>query len=156
LHLAFDRIPRDRDVGQGLRRARAALAAGKPGAAMGIFTTIAAGWPGWVAHIAGSLVALIPAYRRLIPCQIDDLEAMERLDVRLNAYSAIRVPIVLVGGDRSPRPLQQIVAAVAHAIPGAKHVVLHSQGHDAHVRAPEQLARVIEAHADSVMRLGRD
>jgi Alpha/beta hydrolase family len=136
LHLAYDRIPRDREVGQGLRRARAALAAGKPGAAMGIFTSTAAGWPGWVAHIAGSLVALIPAYRRLIPCQIDDLEAMERLGVRLNAYSAIHV---LVGEDRSPRPLQQIVAAVAHAIPGAKHVVLHGQGHDAHVRTPERL-----------------
>jgi pimeloyl-ACP methyl ester carboxylesterase len=76
--------------------------------------------------------------------------------VRLNAYSAIRVPIVLVGGDRSPRPLQQIVAAVAHAIPGAKHVVLHGQGHDAHVRAPERLAAVIEAHADSVLRLARN
>jgi len=55
-------------------------------------------------------------------------------------------------GARSRR----IVAAVAYATPGAKHVVLHGQGHDAHVRAPEQLARVIEAHADSVLQLGRN
>jgi pimeloyl-ACP methyl ester carboxylesterase len=114
--------------------------------------TIAAGWTGWVAYVAGSLVALIPAYRRLIPCQMDDLEAMERLGTRLDAYSGISVPTVIVGGDRSPRPLQQIVGAVANTIPGAKHVVLHGRGHDAHVRAPEQLARVIEAHADSVLR----
>ena len=153
LHLAYDQIPRDRELGPGLRRARAALAASKPGAALGIFTTIAAGWPGWVSRIAGNLVALIPAYRRLIPCQIDDLEAMERLGTRLDAYSGISVPTVIVGRDRSPWPLQQIVRAVAHAIPSASHVVLHGQGHDSHIRAPEQLARIINAYADSVLRL---
>jgi hypothetical protein len=35
-------------------------------------------------------------------------------------------------------------------------VVLHGEGHDADVKAPEQLARVIEAHADSVLRLAKD
>ena len=48
------------------------------------------------------------------------------------------------------------VDAQAHAIPGARHVVLHGQGHDAHVKAPEQLARVIETHADLVLRLARN
>ena len=90
---------------------------------------------------------------RSSPCQIDDLEAMERLGTRLDAYSGISVPTVIVGGDRSPWPLQQIVRAVAHAIPGAQQVVVHGQGHDAHVRAPEQLARIINAYADSVLRL---
>jgi pimeloyl-ACP methyl ester carboxylesterase len=156
LHLGYDTIPRDGDVGEGLRRARAALAAGKPGQALGIFTTIAAGWPGWAAHMAGNLVALIPAYRRLIPCQIDDLEAMERLGVRLGAYSRISLPTELLGGDRSPKPLQETVAAVANTIPSATHVVLHGQGHDAHRRAPEQLARVIEAHADMQLRPAKE
>jgi pimeloyl-ACP methyl ester carboxylesterase len=155
LHLAYDSIPRDGEVGEGLRRARAALAAGKPGAALGIFTTIAAGWPAWAAHLAGNLVALIPSYRTLIPCQIDDLEAMQRLGVRLGAYSRIGVRTVIVGGDRSPRPLQQIVAAVGQAIPAAAHAVLHGQGHDAHQRAPARLARVIEAHADAVLQGAR-
>jgi pimeloyl-ACP methyl ester carboxylesterase len=94
-HLGYADIPRDGDVGEGLRRARAALAAGKPGKAVGMFTTIAAGWPGWAAHIA-------------------------------------------------------------QVIPSARHVVLHGHGHAAHVKAPEHLARVIEAHADTMLRQAKD
>ena len=45
--------------------------------------------------------------------------------------------------------------AVANAIPPAKHVVLDGQGHAAHVSAPDELARVIEAHADTMVRLAR-
>jgi hypothetical protein len=69
-----------------------------------------------------------------------------------SVYSAIGVPTVIVGGHHSPGPLQEIVGAVAHAISGAKHVVLRGQ---CHVSAPEQLARLIEAHADSVPQLAR-
>jgi pimeloyl-ACP methyl ester carboxylesterase len=151
-HLAGDAIPRDGDVGEGVKRARAALAAGKPGAALGIFIHTSAGWPGWVADLAGRLTALFPAYRRLIPCQIDDFEAMERLGVRLDAYSGIHVPVVMLGGDRSPAHVKEMLAAVLRALPSAEHVVLHGQGHTAHVRAPDQVARVIEAHADTVLR----
>jgi len=152
LHLAYEAIPRNGDVGEGLKRARAALADGKPGKALAIFTRIAAGWPRWAAYPAGELTALLPAYRRLIPCQIDDLEAMERLGVRLDAYSTIEVPTVVLGGDRSPAPLHETVAAVSQAIPCARRLVLHGQGHAAHVRAPGQVAGAIEAHAIAVQR----
>ena len=151
-HLASEVIPRDGGVGEGLKRARAALVAGKPGTALGIFTAIAAGWPGWAAGLAGRLTALIPQYRRIIACQIDDLEAMERLGVRLDAYSRIHVPTVMLGGDRAPTPIKEMLAAVSQAVPSAEHVVLRGQGHAAHVRAPEQVARAIEAFADNVLR----
>jgi pimeloyl-ACP methyl ester carboxylesterase len=151
LHLVYETIPRNGDVGEGLKRARSALAAGKPGKALAIFTTIAAGWPQWMAYLAGELTALLPAYRKLIPCQIDDLEVMERLGVRLDAYSGIAVPTVVLGGDRSPAPLKETVAVVSQAISSAQRVVLHGQGHTGHVRAPDQLARIIEAHAVAVM-----
>lgn len=151
-HLAGDPIPRDGDVGVGLKRARAALAAGMPGKALGIFIGISAGWPRWAADLAGRLTALFPAYRRLIPCQVDDLEAMERLGVRLDAYSRIHVPTVMLGGDRSPTHVKEMLAAVSRAVPSAEHVVLRGQGHSAHVRAPEQVARAIEAFADNVLR----
>jgi pimeloyl-ACP methyl ester carboxylesterase len=151
LRLAFEVLPGNGEVGEGLQRCRSALAMRDPGKALGIFISVAAGWPAWATHITGKLVALQPAYRELIPCQIDDLEAMERLGVRLEAYSRIGVPTVLLGGDRSPKPLQETVVAVARAIPSAGHVVLHGRGHDAHVRAPEHLARVIEAQADTML-----
>jgi pimeloyl-ACP methyl ester carboxylesterase len=151
-HLASEVIPRDGDVGDGFKQARAALAAGKPGKALGIFIAIAAGSPRWAACLAGRLAALVPQYRRLIPCQIDDLEAMERLGVRLDAYARIHLPTVMLGGDRSPTHIKEMLAAVSGAVPAAEHIVLGGQGHSAHVRAPEQLARAIETFADNVLR----
>jgi pimeloyl-ACP methyl ester carboxylesterase len=152
LHLAGDAIPADGGVGEGPKRARAALAAGKPGEAMGTVIRITAGWPGWAADLAGILTALFPAYRELIPCQVDDLESMERLGVRLAAYATLQVPIAMVGGERSPAHVKEMVAAVAGALPSAERVALRGQGHNCHVRDPEQLARVIETFADTVLR----
>jgi pimeloyl-ACP methyl ester carboxylesterase len=151
-HLSGDAIPRDGDVGEGMKRARAALVAGKPGKAMGIFASLTADWPRWVADLAGMLTALYPEYRRLIPCQVDDIEAMERLGVRLDAYSKIHVPTVMLGGERSPAYNKEMVAEVLRALPSAEHVVLHGQGHTAHVGAPERVARAIEDLADQVLR----
>jgi pimeloyl-ACP methyl ester carboxylesterase len=150
-HLAGDALPADGEPGDGLKRARAALAAGRPGGAMGTVIRITAGWPEWIASLAGVLTALFPAYRELIPCQVDDLEGMERLGVRLEAYAELRVPIAVVGGERSPAPVKDMVAAVAGAVPSAERVVLRGQGHNCHVRDPEQLARVIGALAGRVL-----
>jgi pimeloyl-ACP methyl ester carboxylesterase len=150
LHLAGDRIERDGDVGDGQRRARQALAAGNPGKAIGIFTQIAAGWPSFSANLAGALTAMIPEYRKLIPCQIDDLEAMERLGVRLDAYAKLRLPIAMVGGEKSPELLKEMVTAVAGALPMVERITLSGQGHAANTRDPGQLARVIEAFAGKV------
>jgi pimeloyl-ACP methyl ester carboxylesterase len=150
LHLAGDRIERDGEVGEGLRRARQALVSGKPGAAIGIFTQIAAGWPSLLASLGGALTALVPAYRRLIPCQIDDLEAMERLGVRLDAYSRLSLPVAMVCGERSPESNKEMVAAVAGVVPMVERITLSRQGHACHVYDPEQLARVIESLADRV------
>jgi pimeloyl-ACP methyl ester carboxylesterase len=149
--LVGDVIPRDDEVGEGVRRARAALVAQKPGKALAIFTGIAAGWPAWLCSLAGMLTAAIPSYRRLIPCQIDDLEAMERLGNRLAAYAGIERPVALIGGERSPALLKQTVAAVASTIPGAELLVLRGQGHDGHARDAKQLAGLIEAFAGKVL-----
>jgi pimeloyl-ACP methyl ester carboxylesterase len=151
-HLSGDALPRDGQLGEGLRHARAALLDGKRGKAIGIATAVIAGWPGWVADIGGRLTALVPEYRRLIPCQIDDLEAMERLGPRLDAYSKIGVPTVLLHGDRTPASNREMVAAVSRVMPSANNLVLHAQGHTAHVRAPGQVAAVIQNLGDKVLR----
>src|SRR5262245_36700029 len=149
--LAGDVIPGGGELGDGLRRARAALVARKPGKALAIFTGIAVGWPAWLCRLAATLTAAIPSYRRLIPCQIDDLEAMERLGNRLAAYSSIERPVALIVGERSPVLLKQTVDAVASAIPGAELLVLRGRGHDGHVRDAKQLAGLIESFADKVL-----
>jgi pimeloyl-ACP methyl ester carboxylesterase len=150
LHLAEDRIERGSEVGEGLKRARQALMEGKPGRALGIFTQIVTGWPSALANPAGTLTALIPAYRRLIPCQIDDLEALERLGVRLDAYSKLHLPVAMVSGERSPDALKEMVAAVADALPQGERIELRGQGHACHVRDPQKLANVMETFAKTV------
>ena len=150
LHLAGDRIERNGEVGEGLRRARQALEAGKPGKAIGIFTQVIAGWPGFLANTGGALTALVPAYRRLIPCQIDDLEAMERLGVRLDAYARLNLPVAMVCGERSPDFNKEMVAAVASVLPMVERITLSRQGHTCHVMDPDQLVKVIERSADRV------
>jgi pimeloyl-ACP methyl ester carboxylesterase len=150
LHLAEDRIEREGEVGEGLKRARQALMEGRPGRALGVFTQIATDWPSILANLASALAALVPAYRRLIPCQIDDLEAMERLGVRLDAYSKLNLPVTMVGGERSPASLKEMVATVADVLPKGERVTLSGQGHTCHVRDPQKLADVLETFAKKV------
>ena len=150
-HLAGDAIPRDGEVGQAVRRARAALVAGNPGQALAVFIEISAGWPGWACRLAGAFTALVPSYRRLIPCQIDDFEVMERLGNRFKVYSSLELPAALIGGERSPAVIKEMVGALESALPSAEHLTLRRQGHNGHVRDPKQLAGLIEAFADKVL-----
>lgn len=150
LHLAGDRIERNGEVGKGLLRVRQALVESQPGAAIGMFTQLVTGWPSFVASPAGALTALVLAYRWLIPCQIDDLEAMERLGVRLDAYSRLNLPVAMVCGERSSDGSLEMVAAVADVLPRVERIDLRGQGHGCHVRDPQKLADVIETFAKKV------
>ncbi|WP_165423121.1 alpha/beta fold hydrolase [Ktedonosporobacter rubrisoli] len=150
LHLSGDRIESNGEVGEELLRMRQALMKGQPGTAIGMCTRVIAGLPSFVANPAGALAALIPAYRQLIPCQIDDLEAMERLGVRLDAYSKLNLPVTMVYGERSPDENLEMVAAVAEVLPRVERIELRGQGHTCHVRDPKKLAEVIETFAKGV------
>jgi pimeloyl-ACP methyl ester carboxylesterase len=150
LHLSKDRIERNGKVGEGLKRARQALVEGQLGTAIGICTQVIAGWPSFLAKPAGALTALVPAYRKLIPCQVDDLEAMERLGVRLDAYSKLNLPVAMVCGERSPDINKEMAAAVANVLPRVERVTLSGQGHTCHVRDPQKLAEVMETFAKRI------
>ncbi len=152
LNLSGDRIKWNGEIGEGSKGARLAFLAGKPGRALGIFTQIAAGWPGWLANATAELVALIPAYRTLIPCQIDVLEAMERLGSRLEAYAKFNLPVAMVVGEKSPPFNKEMAEAVAGALTIVERMILKGQGHACHTRDPEQLARTIETFADRVFK----
>ncbi|MBO0792928.1 MAG: alpha/beta hydrolase, partial [Ktedonobacteraceae bacterium] len=88
---------------------------------------------------------------KLIPCQVDDLEAMERLGVRLDAYSRLDLPVAMVGGDRSFYGVKKMVSAVAAVLPKVERITLNGQGHTCHLRDPQKLAEVIETFAKKVL-----
>lgn len=123
---------------------RAARAAGGPGAALRIFTRDIVKLPGWIARLIGLMVAVVPRFRRLAPHQIDDAAAINDLGVRLDAYARIRVPTVLLGGDRSPAHLGERLDALARVMPDGEKVVMPGMGHDAALRDPDAVAKVIE------------
>ncbi|MEU0884330.1 alpha/beta hydrolase [Lentzea sp. NPDC005914] len=148
---AVTRRPLAGESGEVITRARAAIAAGKPGTALTIFMHDTVGLPRWQARLAGMLTALVPHYRRLVPAQIDDLEALDRLGVRLDTYNQITTPALLLGGDRSPAHLAERLDAIEHVMPQAERVVMHKRDHGADLKAPKQLARIIETFADKVL-----
>lgn len=84
--------------------------------------------------------------------EVDDVQAIDQLGVRLDVYARIEVPTVLLGGDRSPAHLGERLDALARALPRAEKVVLRGQGHGANQRAPGEVARIIETLADKVLR----
>jgi pimeloyl-ACP methyl ester carboxylesterase len=97
------------------------------------------------------LTALIPKYRRLVPGQLDSLQAIDELGVRLGTYAQIRVPVVLLGGDRSPAHLGERLDALERVIPNTQRVVMHNRDHGADLKHPEQVASVIEDLAGMVL-----
>jgi pimeloyl-ACP methyl ester carboxylesterase len=137
--------------GEVITRARAAIAAGKPGTALTIFIRDTVGLSSWQARLAGMVTALVPRYRRLVPAQIDDLEALDRLGVRLDTYAAITTPTLLLGGDRSPTHLAERLNVIEHVMPQAERVVMHKRDHGADLKVPKLLAGIIETFADQVL-----
>lgn len=144
-----------------LKEARAALADGKPGKTLTVFLRGPIRMAPWLAWLAGRVTAVIPRYRRLIPCQISDLEAMDRLGVRLDTYAKIELPVVMLGGEithnptmtnprKNPAHIGERLLAVKQAIPSAELVIMPGRGHNANLRAPQEVAGVIEALADNV------
>lgn len=138
--------------GEVLRRARTAASTGRPGEALTIFSRDVVGLPAWKARLAGRIGSLVPHYRRLIPCQLDDLEAMDQLGVRLAAYTQIKVPMILLAGDRSPAHVLDRLHALGRAMPHSHMVTMRGRDHGADVKAPTAVAQVIELLTDEVVR----
>lgn len=143
--------PPTADENEILVQARAAITAGKPAKAMRIFVRQAVGLPAWQATLFGAFTAVVPHHRRLAPSQIDDLEALQDLGIRLDAYARITVPTVLLGGDRSPANLAARLDTLKQVMPHSERVVMHRRDHGADLRAPEDVARAVEALADKVL-----
>ncbi|WP_214321227.1 alpha/beta fold hydrolase [Nonomuraea sediminis] len=137
--------------GQVITRARAAIAAGKPGKALAVFTREATGYPEWQAWTAGMIAALVPRYRRLVPCQINDLQAMDELGNRLETYARFPVPTVLLAGDRSPPRNTAVLNAINDVMPHAERVIMPNRDHSADMKHPREVAQIIDTLATKVI-----
>jgi pimeloyl-ACP methyl ester carboxylesterase len=126
-----------------LKQARALLAQGKPGKAIGVFLRDTIELPPWQARLAAMAVGLTPRYRRLVGAQLDSLEALDRLGVRLDRYGEIKVPTMLLCGDRGPAHLARRLDAVAAAMPQGRKVVMPGRDHGADIKAPKEVAAMI-------------
>jgi pimeloyl-ACP methyl ester carboxylesterase len=142
---------RPREWDAALTRIAALAARGRITAAMRVHLRDIVRLPGPIAWLAALGLTASSKLRALAPHQIDDDAAINDLGVRLDAYGRIDVPTVLLGGDRSPAHLTERLDALSRTVPGAVKVVLRGQGHVANVRAPGEVARVIEDLASRVV-----
>lgn len=128
----------------GVADARAALARGRPGEALRIHITRMVGMPAAVGRLMPVLVRLNRAMRSLVPRQIDDTEAINRLGNRLDAYASITLPALLMTGARTPPHLRHRTDRLRAVLPGARPLaVLPGQGHGANDRDPVEVARLV-------------
>ncbi|AGZ45680.1 hypothetical protein AFR_37130 [Actinoplanes friuliensis DSM 7358] len=128
--------------------AHAAIAAGKPGRALTIFLRDVVRLPAPMAWFAGAFVGRHPEYRRRVIRQLDDNDAIDALGVRLPAYADLDLPILLLGGDRSPRHLAERLDALEQALPRTRRLLMHGQGHNAERSAPARVAQAITKFLD--------
>jgi pimeloyl-ACP methyl ester carboxylesterase len=137
--------------GDALLRARAALDAGHPGEAMAIHMREIVRMPRALQLLIRLTPPLWSRMRTFAPGQIADDEAIEALGIGLDRYAHLDVPALLLGGDRSPAHLANRLEALALVLPRLDSVrILHGQGHLANVRAPNEVAAVIQTFADKV------
>jgi pimeloyl-ACP methyl ester carboxylesterase len=137
--------------GEALMRAQAALAAGKPGRALDIFLRDIVRTPAWAAWMSGAFVPLVPRLGRLAPHQLDDCAAIDEVGLRLEAYARIEVPVVLLGGERSPAHLGERLDALERVLPNTERVPLRRQGHAANNLAPARVAEIITRLGDKTL-----
>jgi pimeloyl-ACP methyl ester carboxylesterase len=134
----------------GLPRARTAQAAGDLGAAMAIFVEHMVGMPHEAAQGVEAAVAQDPTFAAMVPRQLDDTDAIDRLGPRLAAYRRIDLPVLMLNGDQSPAHLGQRTAALAAVLTNGRRQTLTGQGHGAHQGDPVAVADAIAVFVDSL------
>jgi len=135
--------------GEALKRARAALDAGKAGQAMEIHIRDIVGMR-TVARVMRVFPPLKRAMGRFATGQIADDESLESVGIGLDQYAGITSPALLLGGAKSPAHLRQRLNALAKALPTVDTVIIKGQGHTANLGAPLEVARIIANYARRV------
>jgi len=125
--------------------ARRALDGRRPGRALEIFLRDMVGVPASTARLA-RLLGLVPRFRsQLIPGQIGDVEALERLGDRLEAYRDIGHHVLLVTGTKSPGHLRRRTELLRQVLPSSDIRHIEGAGHTGPIRKASELAPVLLA-----------
>ncbi|MEO1329843.1 MAG: alpha/beta hydrolase [Pseudomonadota bacterium] len=69
-------------------------------------------------------------------------------DWPLSALEAIKAPVLILCGDRSPKPSRAITRTLAEAIPQARHRTIRGAGHMAPITHPEAVNPLIVEHLE--------
>ena len=85
-----------------------------------------------------AFVAVMPILMRsawkknqsVAPTLVYDLTLLEDWSVLRERSTAVTIPTLVVGGEKSPAPLKDAVAKVARALPNARSVYLNGQDHN--------------------------
>ena len=102
-----------------------------------------AGAPPLAAKLA-RLVALSPRFRtRLIPGQIGDQEALERLGDRLTQYRGSGQHVLLIGGEKSPQHFRRRIELLASVLPVIDVCQMAGAGHMGPVTKARDLAQLL-------------
>jgi pimeloyl-ACP methyl ester carboxylesterase len=123
--------------------AHQALDAGHTGVALEIFLRDIVGVPR-AAAILGRLLALVPRFRdQLIPGQIADQEALQRLGDRTTAYRGILMHVLLLTGAKSPEHLRRRSELLASELRNSDLQRLDGAGHNGPLRRSEAVAKLL-------------
>jgi pimeloyl-ACP methyl ester carboxylesterase len=129
--------------------ARRAVAAGHAGRALEIFLRDMVGMPPPAAKIA-RLLSLSRRFRiQLIPGQIADQEALERLGDRLAAYAGITQHVLVVAGTKSPDHLRRRAELLQRTLPSSDLKRMVGAGHGGPVSKAAELGQLLLADIDA-------
>ena len=143
--------------GEAGRQARAALDAGDPAEAMRIHLRDVVGMPAPQVDALFANPAARAMFAAVAAPQITDGEALDRLGVGIERFTKLEVPVTILEGDDSPTHLRERAADLASALPNARLVTLHGQGHAAHLTGPGALeAAVRDAARAAFQGVSRD
>jgi pimeloyl-ACP methyl ester carboxylesterase len=141
-------------AGEAVLRARAALDAGDPVAAMEIHMRDIVKLPAAEVTTMFAIPAAREKLARFAAAQIADNEAIDALGVGIDRYTRIDLPTMLIEGERSPAHLRQRLADLAATLAHVEIVTLDGQDHVAHLTAPEKVAAVIRDFAHRILPPG--
>jgi pimeloyl-ACP methyl ester carboxylesterase len=86
----------------------------------------------------------------------DDSASLIAYRPRYAELANVRMPVLLVGGERSPFYFGATLAALCAAIPGARRETIANAGHMLHAEAHRSFADVVTAFATEVLAGGGD
>ena len=119
-----------------------AVQTGRPAAAARLFVDYWNGAGSW-AHLPDHVRADV---ERAIPSVARQWEAIFADPTSLDDCRDLRVPTLLLGGDRGPAPARRVSQILAGALPEAIHAVIAGAGHMSPVTHPAAVNAAIAAH----------